>query len=199
MSSSYINSEIDNSGQGLVLVEHPPAGNDQLGLDPLSVVAAGQSLIKPVGSLIGGIGSLFGNKRKKKRRKRDALRNALYQAGVSRSKMTDYHSDQWGGAKPLIPLVEQHGHLAVEYLNEKLGAKMNDSIGRSVAAGFSSWKRQRDQAEREKQEQQLQLQLLQQKATASAGSSNLMKYALPAAGGLALLTTAIVLLKTKED
>lgn len=192
MSSSYINTEIDNNGEGLVLAHNPPAPNQQLGFDPVSVVAAGQTLIKPVGSLIGGIGSLFGNKRKKRRRKRDALRNALYQAGVSRSKMTDYHSDQWGGAKPLIPLVEQHGHLAVEYLNEKLGAKMNDSIGRSVAAGFSSWKRR-------KQEQQQQMKLLQQRAVASTGSSSVMKYALPAAGGLALLGAAVLLLKKKED
>lgn len=199
MSSSYINTEIDNNGEGLVLAHNPPAPNQQLGFDPLSVVAAGQTLIKPVGSLIGGIGSLFGNKRKKRRRKRDAIRNALYGAGVSRTKFQDYHSDDWGAGKPLVELIQQHGQMAVDYINEKGGHKINDSIGRSLAAGFSSWKRQKDQAEREKQEQQLQMQLLQQKATASAGSSNLMKYGLPAAGGLALLTTAIVLLKNKED
>ena len=199
MSSSYINSEYDHSDEGLVLLENQPSGGEQLGLDPLTLATTGTTLIKPVSSLISGIGSLFGNKRKKKRRKRDAIRNGLYSAGVSRTKFQDYHSDHWGAGKPLVDLIQRHGQPAVDYINERGGHKINDRIGRSLASGFSSWKRQKEEAERKNQEQQLQMQILQQQARGASTGSTMMKYALPAAGGLALLATAAVLINRKKS
>lgn len=96
MSSSYLESESITSNGRNELITGRPTRQPQLGFDPISLAAGGSTLIKPVSNLIGSIGGIFGNKRKQKRKKRDAIRNALYGAGVSRTKFTDYHSDDWG-------------------------------------------------------------------------------------------------------
>lgn len=193
MSSRYINSEFDTAQEGLVMAAGPSPLNPQLGFDPISLAAGGSTLIKPVSNLIGSIGGIFGNKRRQKRQQREAIRNALYGAGVSRTKFTDYHSNNWGAGKPLVTLIQQHGQPAVDYINQKAARKINDEIGRSLAAGFPAWKRQKE-SELKKAEQQR----TRQQNAASSGASTLIRYGLPAVGGLALLATAFALSKTKR-
>jgi hypothetical protein len=170
MKSGYINSELDErSGSGLGFI------------DPVTATTA----ISAGAGLVSGIRSLFDNSsRQAKRDNRNSLIDALYNAGVSRTKFTDWHSDHWQAGVPVVELIQQNGQLAVDYLNEKAGATMNPSVSSALVSGFASYKREAEAR---------QAKLMQaQAASQSIAGSPALTYTM-IAGGIGLAATTLVL------
>lgn len=104
-------------------------------LAALKGIGVGKAL-KPVTNLIGGI---FGNNRKAKRRNRDKLIRALYQAGISRGTFDGVHSDHWKDLQNLAQWIEKTGQPAIQYINETQPDVQGPDWDDKIIARFPQW------------------------------------------------------------
>ena len=175
MKSRYINTDIDYKNSGL------QTEGDQLGfIDPITATTA----LTAGAGIVQGVKGLFSSSsRDQKRTNRQQLMDALYGAGVSRSKFTNWHSDHWQAGVGLAELIQTHGQMAVDYLNEKAGATLNPSVSSSLIQGFGAYKRQVEARK-----------AAESPAAVSTGATGppIMKYTL-IAGGVGLVSTALIM------
>lgn len=171
MKSRYINTTTRYDNSGFI------TKGDQLGFIDPATLAAGAGLVH-------GIKGLFSSSsRDQKRANRQQLMDALYGAGVARSKFTNWHSDHWQAGVPLAELIQTHGEIAVDYLNEKAGPTLNPAMSSSLTQGYPAYKRQ---VEARKAAQ------APPAASVAAVDSPTVKYAM-IAGGVGLAATALIM------
>jgi len=84
----------------------------------------------------------FSSNRGDKREKRDALRNQLWNAGVSRSIFTDIHSDNWAELQKIVQFVKSNGQDAIAYINDTRPGTPGGNWAQDIISGYQVWKQQ---------------------------------------------------------
>ncbi|GEM_PF-3036473 len=96
----------------------------------LQSISAAAGTAKGLGVEVNDIENLLGlNSREKKRRKRDAYKQALIKAGVNSNKLGNWHSDEWKAGKDFDKIIQRGGNLGVQFLNEKMTANQQIDKG----------------------------------------------------------------------